>query len=499
MASINFIPGTVITSDWLNSVNTHVFGAQSFGAVGDGVANDTAALQRAVDHVKTYGGTLELNGVYAVDYINIAGTVRPWKMRGQGMHHTGIVRRSNDGHSVLFGNAGTGVPFTLEDFYVDCKHSVYSSGNIGIAIGNTSGLRIRRVRITDHKNSSILIYSTDEAVHLSDNIVEDCHADGLGVANNGMLMVNCDHSGFVRCTQKGVTNAGGGPGFGIQFKNNCRWSFMTDCYAEDCFTAYAFGYEYIGTPGSGAEHCTLKGLRAYDCSSVFAGSHCMHNTVIGVTADMLSAGERPIRLSQDAYCNYVSGLTVKNLRSTREVVLFEDNANNNTIEIAMLDNINTTGKVVQFGGTSTRNIVKLSRQINPDVRASGSELADMAVYTSTSTENSFEYSGYPMFELKTIATDAITINNATAQFIRVDTEASAATDDLVTINGWQREGRVIYLKTASNTRDVTVKNTGNIRLSGGADRVLSSTIDSLVLRYNVSTAQWIETAFADNA
>lgn len=49
MASTNFTSGTVITSTWLNQVDSHVFGVQNFGAVGDGVTDDTAAIQAAID------------------------------------------------------------------------------------------------------------------------------------------------------------------------------------------------------------------------------------------------------------------------------------------------------------------------------------------------------------------------------------------------------------------------------------------------------------------
>ena len=63
MASTNFIPNiTVIEADWLNDVNTVTYGVNAnvkqFGAVGDGVANDTAAIQAAVNSISASGGTL---------------------------------------------------------------------------------------------------------------------------------------------------------------------------------------------------------------------------------------------------------------------------------------------------------------------------------------------------------------------------------------------------------------------------------------------------------
>lgn len=54
MASTNFIPNiTVIEADWLNDVNTITYenstNVKLFGAVGDGVADDTAAIQAAIN------------------------------------------------------------------------------------------------------------------------------------------------------------------------------------------------------------------------------------------------------------------------------------------------------------------------------------------------------------------------------------------------------------------------------------------------------------------
>jgi hypothetical protein len=91
-----------------------------------------------------------------------------------------------------------------------------------------------------------------------------------------------------------------------------------------------------------------------------------------------------------------------------------------------------------------------------------------------------------------IATGAITI---TKSFHKIDTEASAATDDLAIINGGV-DGDVLILKAVDNARTVVVKDgSGNILLAG--DMSLDSNADTLSLIYD--NGSWLETSRSNNA
>ena len=82
---------------------------------------------------------------------------------------------------------------------------------------------------------------------------------------------------------------------------------------------------------------------------------------------------------------------------------------------------------------------------------------------------------------------------ATNTYQTTDTEASAATDDLNTINGGI-DGELLILSGASSTRVVTVKhNIDNVRLDGAADFAMTSGPRSrLTLQYDSRVSQWIE-------
>ena len=84
--------------------------------------------------------------------------------------------------------------------------------------------------------------------------------------------------------------------------------------------------------------------------------------------------------------------------------------------------------------------------------------------------------------------EALTISSGvispTKTHIVVDTEASAATDDLTTINNGL-QGRWIAIRCANNSRSVILKHsTGNIRNASGQDIVLSSTDAWALLIHN---------------
>jgi hypothetical protein len=94
---------------------------------------------------------------------------------------------------------------------------------------------------------------------------------------------------------------------------------------------------------------------------------------------------------------------------------------------------------------------------------------------------------------RTIATGVVTVGQFDLS-LKLDTEASAATDDLDTISGGVTGQRLICT-TTSATRDVTLKDgIGNLRLNG--DFVIGATSDTISLYYNGTN--WLEVARSTN-
>lgn len=84
---------------------------------------------------------------------------------------------------------------------------------------------------------------------------------------------------------------------------------------------------------------------------------------------------------------------------------------------------------------------------------------------------------------------------AVGDFMVLDTQNGAASDALTSILGG-RYGQTLTLTTWDAAREVRVRNAGNIRTAQGQERVLSGPQDSLLLRYDDDAGLWREVAYA---
>jgi hypothetical protein len=93
----------------------------------------------------------------------------------------------------------------------------------------------------------------------------------------------------------------------------------------------------------------------------------------------------------------------------------------------------------------------------------------------------------------TISDGTITINGNSSSH-SIDTESSASSDDLDTINGGQ-DGQVIFIRLTDDARNIILKhNIGNIFNPIGTDITLDLTSDIIQLRYSSTLAKWVVTS-----
>jgi hypothetical protein len=465
-------------------------GDYRFGVVGDGAADDTVAVQAAFDYVKTNGGVLcdMVGRTFKIGSIVLGGGAKPWRFHGV-RGATKFVRK-DDTVGTPLNCAGSAVQFELHDFMVDCKHSVYPNGNHGVAIGDTAGVRVKGVDVVDWKNTGIIMYATVPNTY-GDCVVEDCTAvSAAAVANNGILIANMPRSGIVRSNAKGAT---GSPGIGIQLKNDSRYGFITDCYAENCAVGLGFG---VDNASSAVKYSQVKGMRILNCVTGFNPGYAERNHITGLFIDMGGANNNAMDIQTSSFGNYINAIVV-GVAASKAAARIRTTCTDNTIDLELLDLGNLSGKAAIFDAGSARNLVRVARVTNPSAPTGGP--MGLATDSSTTSDNIVTLAGQPVYQSITIAADAITIGNPTTEMVIVDTEAAAATDNLSTISGPTYEGKLLCLRTTSNVRDVTVKhNIGNILLNGLADYTLDAVADTLELRYNSNLSKWCEVGRGNN-
>lgn len=131
-----------------------------FGAKGDGLTNDTYAMQRAIDYIIDYGGGIVdiPVGVYVIDGLSVAGNV--------------VIQGESREDSVLkMRGSGTAIAFDDSDGGADKVRLIGPSDSgysVGISVNNSAPLSITNCSITN----------VNECMRLSGGsqlVVENCY------------------------------------------------------------------------------------------------------------------------------------------------------------------------------------------------------------------------------------------------------------------------------------------------------------------------------------
>jgi hypothetical protein len=476
------------------------YSVKDFGAVGDGIVNDSDAINTGLDFVKANGGTLWFpDGVYLCKSIRLDDNTKYYSMIGGGKER--VTFKHLDGAGTMFNDSGPStIGYNIQGFTLNMQHSVYAhpDANHGFAIRQRGNVNIRDVHVTDFATSAMLLYDPDDTGLYSKNTITDCSCDGLGVGTNGFLFSNMDYCSYLRVYVKGVVDPGGlddGPGIAVQFKNNCRWGSATDVIAEDSNS----GFGLAGDTGGlvpGPSFTTATNIRAINCNNpIRLGNASVHNTITNVYASHLSTSATDvIRVTNYSVGNSITNVVIENVAAVKRAVYFDTYSTDNNIHIAVLDDALSGAPVVVFNTSTQYNNVRLSRALNPRLRATYG-IGGMAIFNTPSDNNSFTYDNYTYWDTYSIAAGIVVLENAVMeQNLVIDTEGGAATDDLDFITShYQQEGQKIIIRTNNGTRDITVRHLiGNIYLVGGTSFTLANNRSKLCLAWNTDYSAWVE-------
>lgn len=383
----------------------------------------------------------------------------------------------------IWGDAGFGVIARAPARNVTLRNITGRGVQFGIAgVGQIS-----------NKNDSAK--TGDNLAQVIDARIESCFADQSGytplapafraafcrnVTISNCIAANATGTQGISCRQAGTT-----------WVQNVS---IVGCHAHDCdygliasgagSSDYVEGVQVIGGTYYGNDN---DGIYVEDLAVSVSGALVYENDRNGINVEGTANGTLHTVLSGCISKNNGQSVTGYGIRldDCERVVVsgcqaFDDAVSptqNSGVRETGSSDYNTITGCIAYGNTAANNQIV--------VIGTNSE----AAANSPSTASTLEAS-------TTIASGAIDAPSIRYNLLTVDTEASAATDDIDTING-SILGQVITLKAADSSRTVVVKdNTGNINLNG--DFSLTNINDTITLIYR-DPGQWSELSRSDNA
>jgi hypothetical protein len=427
----------------------------------------------------------------------LAGT-NPFRLVGDDWRRSIIARGSDWAPGVGAGSVFniTGVDnHSIENLRILGGATLYPvNANHAIACSNSNHVTYRRLYIEDWLNSGILVFHfpglpPPVSAQEQNNVIEDCYLVGNGASNNGILFVDQFYSYIRGCTVRDIGKSGS-PQAAIQFKNLCYRSRIDDCIAINARSGVSMGQQDV--VGIAAQQCSMTNTIVRDCVwGIYMGSSA-YCDVSNINIDMNNQGSHGIEITDTQECSFTDIKLRGQQVSSAYSVKFGGTSSDNFVQFSTLNINDTIPEIVTCDATALNNMVRVEKLKNTATLT----YTDQGMLDNAPTVgNGLEIGGYTTQSAVTIASGVILLKNPRVQLVRVNTEASAATDDLDTITGTGRDGQIVTLKTTANSRDVTVKHgTGNIRLVGSADFAMLTINYRITLQFDAGANAWVEIA-----
>lgn len=449
------LPATGAVSRNVQAVLEQFISVKDFGATGDGVTDDSVAVQAAIDHAATLENATIFfppsANTYIVNNLNVDGD------------HVNL-----DARSAYLENNSSNSMFILGDtssyrFGTLAFGRILNRGGAGHVFENKGGLEevtIYADRITNGSTGSSIFKSLD---------------------TDGGSLFFCSFEGKFWNHSASATV----PAFDIEgATNTCSGNQFVFLRADRCGTAPYFSLKCTGAGQFfynnriETEYEVVNGgaIHLFGCSNTSIRDGNFYD--LGTTTDDL------IKLSSSGSGNPCRGTLIENVSRNSGTL------GGGFYDVNLDDATNTT--IINSGAHSPA--VGVSYNLN---NKTANILTPLNITFTGRDENQRITEPTQGSAELTISGDTLTLPD-TGNFFLVDTEADAASDTVSQIDGgW--DGREITLMSAVNARDTTFTITGgNLELAGGLDFILTRTSDVIKMIYSSTLGGWAEVTRSDN-
>ena len=316
---------------------------KDFGAVGDGVANDTAAFENFVTYCAQYGATGFIPaGTYLIDPSTrtFSGN-KPFVIRGEGRGAT-ILKNRNAAASFIYWTGPNGVAFEnlkIDGAFTGLPSTPVSGGTLVLVNSNDNTVRgvdfvnIWRVALmiyNDHQTTTTNIYGG--------HVIDNCRVYGPSnysgnVGPSAFLLADVVNTKITNCyiSQIGL--------YGYEFKNDCSNTLISNCIAEDTYYPLYYGGDGAHTElgyvkNSLMENCTVR--RATSGAAITMGL-ASNNTVRNINIDNTGVATTnfSVYISNGSNNNSVTGIDLKG--RNYEAVTVRTGSNGNIVEFTNMN------------------------------------------------------------------------------------------------------------------------------------------------------------------
>lgn len=325
---------------------------QDFGAVGDGVEDDSLALQAFFDHVSSEATSGHIPaGTYRMLSQIVLEDTGPFTVRGDGAQVTVLdvdFPANGNGFNVVSPVGMMLAGFTIRNKSGSLRH--------GISVRDGLNSSVVGVEVIAPQLSGVMFHKTTGLPNTVNqrNTIAWVHVEGNGVAQNGVAHAAAHRSVIAHCTVNGLARQGSGsPSYALQLKNDC-----TDCHiiggsVNGAQCGVVFGNDDSSTR---VESSTVSGVIVRNCDYGFLSGPSAYNTV-ELTIDMAGHADNlgGVRLNGSAVGNTVTA-RVLNPRTGSDVVhvLGLDN----TVRLDLVHQLGAA-TLARFIGGSQRNLVRV--------------------------------------------------------------------------------------------------------------------------------------------